>query len=152
MGKCCGNGTEKDGSLRLCIDLRKLNTRTVRDAYGLPHIDETLDCLKGALLFSSINLQAGYWQVEIDEDTKALTDFIVGLLGFYESEQMPFGLTNAPVTFQQLMENCLGDLNINWCIIYLDDVIIFSKTPKEHIQRLRGVFQKLWEAGLKTKT
>ena len=142
---------KKDGSLRFCIDLRKLNARTVRDAYSLPHIDETLDCLKGALLFSSIDLKAGYWQVEMDEDSKALTAFTVGPLGFYECERMPFGLTNAPATFQQLMENCLGDLNLNWCIIYLDDVIIFSKTPKEHIQRLRGVFQKLWEAGLKLK-
>ena len=142
---------KKDGSLRFCIDLRKLNARTVRDAYSLPRIDETLDCLKGALLFSSIDLKAGYWQVEMDEDSKALTAFTVGPLGFYECERMPFGLTNAPATFQRLMENCLGDLNLNWCIIYLDDVIIFSKTPKEHIQRLRGVFQKLWEAGLKLK-
>ena len=64
---------------------------------------------------------------------------------------MPSGLTNATATFQQLMENFLGDLNLNWCILYLDDIIIFSKAPKEHIQRLRGVFQKLWEAGLKLK-
>ena len=102
-------------------------------------------------MFSSIDLKAGYWQVEMDEESKALTAFTVGPLGFYECERMPFRLTNAPATFQQLMENCLGDLNLNWCIIYLDDVIIFSKTPEEHIQRLRGVFQKLWEAGLKLK-
>ena len=102
-------------------------------------------------MFSSIDLKAGYWQVEMDEDSKALTAFTVRPLGFYECERMPFRLTNAPATFQQLMENCLGDLNLNWCIIYLDDVIIFSKTPEEHIQRLRGVFQKLWEAGLKLK-
>ena len=91
---------KKDGSLRFCIDLRKLSTRTVRDAYGLPHIDKTLDCLKGALLFSSIHLKAGYWQVEMDEDSKVLTAFTVGPLGFYECEQMPFGHTNAPATFQ----------------------------------------------------
>ena len=64
---------------------------------------------------------------------------------------MPFGLMNASATFQRLMESCLGELHLNWCVIYLDDVIIFSKTPKEHIQRLRGVFQKLREAGLKLK-
>ena len=142
---------KKDGSLRFCIDLRKLNAQTIRDAYGLPRIDETLDCLKGALLFSSIDLKAGYWQVEMDDESKAFTAFTVGPLGFNECERMPFGLTNAPATFQQLMESCLGDLHLNWCIIYLDDIIIFSKTPKEHIQRLRGVFQKLWEAGLKLK-
>ena len=77
---------KKDWSLRFCIDLRKLNARTIRDAYGLPHIDEILDCLKGALLFSSIDLKAGYWQVEMDEDSKVLTAFTVGPLGFYECE------------------------------------------------------------------
>ena len=90
---------KKDGSLRFCIDLRKLNARTIRDAYGLPRIDETLDCLKGALLFSSIDLKAGYWQVEIDEDSKPFTAFTVGPLGFYECEWIPFGLTNTPATF-----------------------------------------------------
>ena len=64
---------------------------------------------------------------------------------------MPFGLTNAPTTFQQLMESCLGDMHLDWCIIYLDDIIIFSQTPQEHIQRLRGIFEKLSVAGLKLK-
>ena len=75
----------------------------------------------------------------------------MGPLGFYECERMLFGLTNAPTTFQRLMESCLGDLHLNWCIIYLDDVIVFSKTPKDHIERLRGVFHKLFLAGLKLK-
>ena len=100
LGKCCGVSMEKNGSLRFCIDLRKLNARIVRDAYSLPHIDETLDCLKEVLLFSSIDLKAVYWQVEMDEDSKPLIAFTVGPLGFYECEQMPFGLTNAPATFQ----------------------------------------------------
>ena len=69
----------------------------------------------------------------------------------YESERMPFGLTNAPATFQCLMESCLGELHLNWCIIYLDDIIVFSKTPEEHLERLRGVFNKLAWAGLKLK-
>ena len=76
---------------------------------------------------------------------------MVGPLGFYECERMPFGLTNSPTTFQRLMESCLGDLHLNWCIIYLDDVIVFSKTPKDHIERLRGVFHKPFLAGLKLK-
>ena len=79
-----------------------------------------------------------------------MTAFTVGPLGFYECVRMPFGLTNAPATFQCLMETCLGDMHLNWCI-YLDDVIVFSKTPEERITRLRGVFQKLREAGLKLK-
>ena len=76
---------------------------------------------------------------------------MVGPLGFYECKRMPFGLTNAPATFQRLMESCLRDLHLNWCIIYLDDVIVFSKTPKDHIERLHGVFHKLFLAGLKLK-
>ena len=140
---------KKDGSLCFCIDLRRLNARTVKDTYSLPHIDETLDCLGGAIIFTSLDLKSGYWQVEMDEESKALTTFIVGPLGFYECERMPFGLTNAPATFQHLMESCLGELHLNWCIIYLDDIIVFSKTPEEHLNQLWGVFDKLAKAGLK---
>ena len=142
---------KKDGSLRFCIDLRKLNARTVKDSYSLPRIDESLDCLNGAVLFTSLDLKSGYWQVEMDEESKQYTALTVGPLGFYQCDRMPFGLTNAPATFQRLMETCLGDLHLNWCIIYLDDVIIFSKTPKEHLECLRGVFEKLAQAGLKLK-
>ena len=85
------------------------------------------------------------------EESKPLTAFTVGPLGFYECVQMPFGLTNAPATFQQLMETCLGEIHLKWCIIYLDDIIVFSKTPEEHIERLKGVFEKLAAAGLKLK-
>ena len=133
---------KKDGSLRFCIDLRKLNSRTVKDAYSLPRIDETLDCLNGAQWFTSLDLKSGYWQVEMDEESKALTAFTVGPLGFYQCEYMPFGLTNAPATFQRLMESCLGDMHLKWVIIYLDDIIIFSKTPKEHIERLQRCISK----------
>ena len=142
---------KKDGSLRFCIDLRKLNKRTVKDAYSLPRIEESLDCLNGAQIFSSVDLKSGYWQVELTEESKALTAFTVGPLGFYECVWMPFGLTNALATFQHLMESCLGEMHLNWCIIYLDDVIVFSKTPEEHLIRLKGVFQKMREAGLKLK-
>ena len=142
---------KKDGSLRFCIDLHKLNARTIKDAYSLPCIDETLDCLGGATIFTSLDLRSGYWQVEMEEESKPLTAFTVGPLGFYECERMPFGLTNAPVTFQCLMENCLGELHLSWCIIYLDDIIVFSDIPSEHLRRLRDVFAKLDKAGLKLK-
>ena len=142
---------KKDGSLRFCIDLRKLNERTIKDAYSLPRIEESLDCLNGAQIFSSIDLKSGYWQVELTEESKAMTAFTVGPLGFYECVRMPFGLTNAPATFQRLMESCLGEMHLNWCIIYLDDIIVFSKSREEHLERLKGVFQKLREAGLKLK-
>ena len=142
---------KKDSSLRFCIDLRKLDACTVKDAYRLPRINETLDCLSGSKIFTSLDLKSGYWQVELDEESKPLTTFTVAFLGFNKCEWMPFGLTNVPATFQCFMETCLGDLHCNWCIIYLDDVIIISKTPKEHIQRMQTVFAKLPTAGLKLK-
>ena len=142
---------KKDGSLRFCIDLCKLNECTIKDAHSLPRIEDSLDCLNGAQIFSSVDLKSGYWQVELTEESKALTAFTVGPLGFYECVRMPFGLTNTLATFQRLMESCLGEMHLNWCIIYLDDIIVFSKDPTEHLKRLRGVFQKLREAGLKLK-
>ena len=142
---------KKDGSLRFCIDLRKLNNWTVKDAYLLPHIDETLDSLQGSEWSSSLNLKSGYWQVKMDEESKPLTAFTLGPLGFYECERMPFRLTNTPATFQRLMENCLGDLTLHWYIIYLDDIVIFSKELASHLERFEAVLQKLEEAGLKLK-
>ena len=117
---------KKNGELRFCIDLRKLNARTVKDAYSLPRIDETLERLKGSYIFSSLDLKSGYWQVETEEESKQYTAFTLGPLGFFECNRMPFGTTNAPATFQRLMESCLGGLNLNWCIIYLDDVVIYA--------------------------
>ena len=142
---------KKDGGLRFCIELRKRNEWTIKDTYSLPQIDETLDSLQGSQWFSSLDVKSGYWQVEMDEESKPLTAFTVGLLGFYEYERMPFGLTNAPATFQRLMETCLGDLNLHWCIIYLDDIVIFSKDLASHLKRLETIFWKLEEAGLKLK-
>ena len=144
-------GWKKDGGLRFCIDLRKLNNQTVKDAYLLPQIDETLDSLQGSQWFSSLDLKSGYWQVKMDEESKPLTAFKSGPLRFYECKRMPFRLTNTPATFQRLMETCLGDLNLHWCIIYLDDVVIFSKDLSSHLERLEAVFQKLEKAGLQLK-
>ena len=142
---------KKDGRLRFCIDLRRLNNRTVKDAYSLPRIESILDSLGGAQIFSTLDLKAGYWQVEMAEECKAYTAFTCGPLGFYECDTMPFGATNAPATFQRLMHDCLGELNMNWCKVYLDDIVIFSDTKEEHIKRLEAVFQKLMAAGLKLK-
>ena len=139
---------KKTGELRFCIDLRKLNAQTVKDAQTLPQIEDSLDSLGGAVVFTSLDLKSGYWQVELDEDSIPLTAFTVGPLGFYECLRMPFGLTNALATFQRLMKNCLGDLHLNWCIIYLDNIIVYSKIPEEHIKLLTGIFEKLSKAGL----
>ena len=142
---------KKDGKLRFCIDLRKLNNRTVKDAYSLPRIETLLDTFLGSTIFTTLDLKAGYWQVEMAEESKAFTAFTCGPLGFYECETMPFGANNAPATFQRLMHNCLGDLNMTWCVVYLDDIIVFIDNPKDHIVRLEAVFQKLASAGLKLK-
>ena len=142
---------KKDGALCFCIDLRKLNTCTIKDAQTLPWIEDSLNSLNGAVIFTSLDLKSGYWQVELDEDSIPYTAFTLRPLGFYEYLHMPFGLTNTPATFQHLMENCLGDLHLNWCIIYLDDIIVYSKTSEEHLERLEAVFQKIGKAGLKLK-
>ena len=142
---------KKNGKLRFCIDLRKLNSKTLKDSYALPRIEQTLESLADSMAYSTLDLTSGYWQVEMTEECKPYTAFTCGPLGFFECETMPFGATNAPATFQRLMEDCLGDMNMDWCIVYLDDVIVFSKTPDEHLERLEAVFQKLSATGLKLK-
>ena len=141
----------QDGDLRLCIDLYKLNNCAVKDRYALTRIEDTLYCLHGAVQFYTLDLKSGYWQVESQEESKPLTAFTVGPLGFWECERMPFRFTNAPATFQRLMEFCLGKLHLSWCIIYLDDIIVFSQTPEEDLVRLKAVFNNLKAAGLKLK-
>ena len=141
----------KDNSLRVCIDFRRLNNRTIRNAHPLPRIEETLDALKGALWFSSLDLCCGYWQVAVKESDRPKTAFTVGPLGFYECNRMPFGLTNSPATFQALMEKVIGELNLKTCLIYLDDIVILSSTIEEHLTRLGEILHRLQEAGLKLK-
>ena len=142
---------KKDGSLRFCIDFRKLNSLTVKDSHPLPCICETLENLAGAADFSMFNMNSGFWQVPMDEESKQYTAFTLGSMGLYKCESMPFGLCNTPPTFQRLMQNCLGELNLTYCLIYLDDVIVFSDMPEEHLQRMRVVFDCLHEHGLKLK-
>ena len=142
---------KKDGNLRFCIDLQKLNSRTIKDPYSLPRIEESLDCLNGVKIFTSLDLQSGYWQVMMSEESIPYTAFTVRPLGFFECVGMLFGLTNIPATFQRLMESCLGKLHLQYCMIYLDDIIVFSKNPADYIKQLRSVFEKLDKAGLRLK-
>ncbi|KAL5516223.1 hypothetical protein EMCRGX_G001504 [Ephydatia muelleri] len=142
---------KKNGSWRFCIDYRKLNAVTHQDAYPLPRIDATLESLAGSTLFTTLDLASGYWQVEIEEDDKEKTAFSTEK-GHFEFNVMPFGLTNAPATFQRLMECILAGLTGEQCLIYIDDIIVFSASFPEHLERLTNVFLKLQDAGLKLKT
>ena len=142
---------KKDGSLRFCINFRRLNALTVKDLHPLPHICETLESLARAAHYSAFDLNSGFWQVPMNDTSKQYTAFTLGSMGIYECKSVPFGLCCALPTFQRLMQNCLGELNLTYCLIYLDDVIVFSEMPDEHLLRMRVVFDRLREHSLKLK-
>ena len=139
---------KKDGTWRFCVDYRRLNRITKKDVYPLPRIDNTLDCLKGATYFSTMDMQTGYWQIEVDEADREKTAFITPD-GLYEFKVMPFGLCNAPATFERMMDNLLRHLKWTTCLCYLDDIVVFSKTFEEHLSRLSTVLKCVQAAGLR---
>jgi hypothetical protein len=142
--------TKKDGSLRLCVDYRQLNSKTRRDAYPLPRIEESLDALSGARWFSTLDLASGYNQVPMADKDKSKTAFCTPF-DLFEFNRMPFGLCNAPGTFQRLMERMFGDCRHQSVLLYLDDVIVFSTTVEQHLERLGEVFARLQNQNLKVK-
>lgn len=139
-----------DGNLRLCLDYRKLNAKTQRDAFPLPRIDESLDALCKAQVFSTIDLASGYHQVAVHEKDRRKTAFVTPF-GLYEFVRMPFGLCNAPATFQRLMQAVMGALVFEMVLVYLDDLLVYSSTFESHLARLETVLSRLREAGLKIK-
>ena len=139
---------KKDNSIRLCVDYRKLNQRTVRDAFPLPRIVESLDSLHGSTVFSTCDLASGFHQIAMDPDHQHKTAFVTPF-GLFEYTRMPFGLCNSPATFQRLMQNVFNDLIFQILLVYLDDIVTYSRTIDDHIQRLDVVFSKLKEHGLK---
>ena len=118
----------KDGKLRICIDYRQLNQNTYQDAYALPRSMEILDTLGGNNSYTVLEMKSGYHHVELEETHKQFTAFTVGPLGFYEFNRLLFGPVNSPAIYHRLMKEILGDLHLNICFIYLDDLIIFSDT------------------------
>ena len=111
-------------------------------------MQETMESMVGARFFSTMDLKSGFWQVKMAEKSQQYTAFTVGRMGIFVFLQMLYGLCNALATFQWLMQNCLGELNLTHALIYLDDVIVFSRTEEEHLTRLRAVFECFWEHGL----
>ena len=141
---------KKDGTTRPCVDYRKLNSVTQFDCFPLPKIDECLDSLGGSKYFSTLDLQSGYWQIEVKEGDRPKTAFRTRS-GLYEYVVMPFGLSNAPSTFERCMELVLKGLQWKTLLVYLDDIIIFSQTFDEHLTHLDEVLNRLSGAGLKLK-
>ena len=142
---------KKDGTLCFCVDFRRLNACTKKDSYLLPQIQEALESMEGTTHFSTMDFKSGFWQVRMAPESQQYTTFTVGNLEFYKFTHMPFGFCNAQATFQHLMQNTLGELNQTYCVIYLDDMIVFGHTEEEHLECLQVVFECFRKFNLKLK-
>ena len=131
---------KKDGSLRLCVDYRKLNQQSQGDAYPMPRIDDLIDLVGQSKFISTLDLTRGYWQVPVADESKPQTAFST-TFGLFQYNVMPFGLQGAPATFQRLMDGVVRGLT--GTAAYLDDLIVFSNTWTEHLGHLRGVLERL---------
>jgi hypothetical protein len=141
---------KKDGSTRFCVDYRKLNAITRRNSYPVPLVQDVFDAMAKAKIFSTMDLKNGYWQLSMDPESIPKTAFVVPS-GLYEFLRMPFGLTNAPASFQKAMNRVLAGLG-TFAQVFIDDIVIWSKTPEEHASHLQQVFARLRDAGLRLKT
>ena len=139
---------KKSGKLRLCVDYRKINQRTIKDAYPIPRIADIFSSLHGAKWFCTMDLKMGFHQIPMAESSKDFTAFC-SPFGLYSFERMSQGLTNSPSTFQRLMERCVGDMNMKELLVYLDDIIVHAETIEEALNRLVKVLTRLREYGLK---
>lgn len=141
---------KKDGTLRLCVDYRKLNDITIKDAFPLPNIDELLDSVGGAKYFSTLDAASGYWQIPLAKDSIPKSGFTTKW-GTYTWQAMPFGLCSAPQTFQRAVTNILTPYIDDFVYVFIDDIIIFSKSLEDHKVHLEKVFQACRAANLRLK-
>ena len=139
-----------DGSIRPCVDFRNVNTHVVPDRFPLPILGEVLQSLAGNDIFSTLDCQSGFWQVELEEESKPITAFSTRK-GHYEYNVLPFGLKDAAPSFERMITMTLSGLINNTVLVYLDDVIVFSEGPKEHLNKLEKVLQRFQETGLTLK-
>ena len=141
---------KKDGNLRFCVDFRRLNALSIPDTYPLPRMEDCIDSLGEARLFTTLVALWGYWQVPIAERDRDKTTF-TSHMGTLRYTHMPFGLRNAPTTFQRALDIILSVVRSKKCLVYIDDVVIFSETEKEHFTQVSHVLTLLEEAGVKLK-
>ena len=142
---------KKDGAVRFCVDYRALNNVTAKDVYPLPRIDETLEQLGGACRFSTLDLKAGYWQIGVAPKDQDKTAFVTRR-GLFRFRRMPFGLSNAPATFQRMMDCLLRGLTWVCCLVYVDDIIVYSPGGLgRHAVEMAVVLERLSQAGLTLK-
>jgi len=139
---------KKNGDFRMCIDYRRLNSITIKPMYRIPDCQSLFNHLSGSEIFSTIDVSNAYYQCELREDDKKLTAFSTRK-GHFEFNRMPFGLSGAPFTFQRLMHTILREENWMLCLVYLDDVLIFSKNFEEHISRTEIILEKIKQSGIK---
>ncbi|KAL2077722.1 hypothetical protein ACEWY4_027226 [Coilia grayii] len=141
---------KKTGAWRFCVDYRKLNSVTKKDAFPLPRVEDSLTSLTQSAWYSTLDLASGYWQVQMESADREKTAFTTPF-GLFEWERMPFGLCNAPATFQRLMQRCLSGQLVDSTLVYLDDVLVFSQDFPTHLQHLEQVFQAVEKYGLKLR-
>jgi IS1 family transposase len=141
---------KKDGSTLFCVDYRRLNDITIKDQYPLPLIQDIFDHLGGSTIFSTIDLKSGYWQIPVAEEHIHKTAFRCHR-GLFEFTKMPFGLANAPAIFQRVMDKVLASYIGKFALVYLDDIVIYSRNKDEHLDHIQAVFDKIYEAGLRLK-
>ena len=141
---------KKSGDVRVCIDYRRVNAVTRRDAFALPKISDCLDTVSASKYFSTLDLTSGYNQIPVAEKDIPKTAFVTRH-GFYECPKLSFGLCNAPATFQRVMELALQGLQWLTCLVYIDDILVFGPSFESHMIRLRQVLERLKQANLKVK-